>query len=248
MDEHELRRRVASSPVARLATLRADGTPHIVPVCFALEGDRIVSVVDHKPKSTTSLRRLDNVRAHPAVSLLVDHYDDDWTRLWWVRVDGTAIVRDVGTEHESAIESAGGEVPPVPRPAPGGFGARDHRVALAGMVGRVSALRYRSGGLTAAAGSVGPRAAVDRGSPAHQALRRLRRSRRHRLLRRGGRVLRVPRAERRREDVDDAHDRVRVAGHRWRAARVRPRSSCRRAQDPFARSASCRKRTASTPS
>jgi PPOX class probable F420-dependent enzyme len=103
MDEHELRRRVASSPVARLATLRADGTPHIVPVCFALDGDRIVSVVDQKPKSTTALRRLDNVRAHPAVSLLVDHYDDDWTQLWWVRVDGTAVVHDVGTEHESAV-------------------------------------------------------------------------------------------------------------------------------------------------
>ena len=53
MDEPELRRRVASSPVARLATVRADGTPHVVPVCFAIDGDRIVSVVDHKPKATT---------------------------------------------------------------------------------------------------------------------------------------------------------------------------------------------------
>lgn len=104
MDEHELRRRLAMSPVARLATVRADGDPHVVPVCFAVDDDRIVSVVDHKPKSTNLLRRLDNVRAHPAVSLLVDHYDDDWTRLWWVRVDGTATVRDVGTEHESAID------------------------------------------------------------------------------------------------------------------------------------------------
>jgi PPOX class probable F420-dependent enzyme len=104
MDEHELRRRVGFSPVARLATVRADGHPHVVPVCFAVDDNRIVSVVDHKPKSTSLLRRLDNVRAHPAVSLLVDHYDDDWTRLWWVRVDGTAIVRDGGTEHESAID------------------------------------------------------------------------------------------------------------------------------------------------
>src|SRR6478672_10376236 len=104
MDEDELRRRVAFAPVARLATVRADGHPHVVPVCFAVDDNRIVSVVDHKPKSTSLLRRLDNVRAHPAVSLLVDHYDDDWTRLWWVRVDGTAIVRDVGTEHESAID------------------------------------------------------------------------------------------------------------------------------------------------
>jgi PPOX class probable F420-dependent enzyme len=104
MDEHDLRRRLASSPIARLATVRADGTPHVVPVCFAVEGDRIVSVVDHKPKRTPLLRRLDNVRVHPAVSVLVDHYDDDWTQLWWVRVDGTATVCDVGTEYESAID------------------------------------------------------------------------------------------------------------------------------------------------
>jgi PPOX class probable F420-dependent enzyme len=104
MDEPELRRRVASSPVARLATVRADGHPHVVPVCFALDDDRIVSVVDQKPKRTTALRRLDNVRTHPAVSLLVDHYDDDWTRLWWVRVDGTGTVRDSGPEYESAID------------------------------------------------------------------------------------------------------------------------------------------------
>ena len=75
-----------------------------MPVCFAVDGDRIVSVVDHKPKATTALRRLDNVRAHPAVSLLVDHYDDDWARLWWVRVDGTGAVRDAGPEHESAVD------------------------------------------------------------------------------------------------------------------------------------------------
>jgi PPOX class probable F420-dependent enzyme len=104
MDDSELRQRVASAPVARLATVRANGAPHVVPVCFAVDGDRIVSVVDHKPKATTSLRRFDNVRAHPAVSLLVDHYDDDWARLWWVRVDGTAVVRDEGAEHDSAIE------------------------------------------------------------------------------------------------------------------------------------------------
>jgi PPOX class probable F420-dependent enzyme len=104
MNETELRQRVGSAPVARLATVRANGEPHVVPVCFAVDGDRIVSVVDHKPKATASLRRFDNVRAHPAVSLLVDHYDDDWAQLWWVRVDGTAVVRDAGTEHESAID------------------------------------------------------------------------------------------------------------------------------------------------
>jgi PPOX class probable F420-dependent enzyme len=104
MDELESRQRVVSAPVARLATVRANGEPHVVPVCFAVDGDRIVSVVDHKPKASTSLRRFDNVRAHPAVSLLVDHYDDDWAQLWWVRVDGTAVTHDAGTEHESAID------------------------------------------------------------------------------------------------------------------------------------------------
>ncbi len=136
MDEPELRRRVAASPIARLATVRADGHPHVVPVCFALDDDRIVSVVDQKPKRTTALRRLDNVRTHPAVSLLVDHYDDDWTRLWWVRVDGTATVRDAGPEHESAIDLLAAKYAAVPGPATGGCGPRDHQVALAGVVGR----------------------------------------------------------------------------------------------------------------
>ena len=105
MDEPELRRRVASSPVARLATVRADGAPHVVPVCFAIDGDRIVSVVDHKPKAThVAAPARQRPRAHPAVSLLVDQYDDDWARLWWVRVDGTATVCDDGPEHESAVD------------------------------------------------------------------------------------------------------------------------------------------------
>jgi PPOX class probable F420-dependent enzyme len=61
-------------------------------VCFAFAGDRVVTAVDHKPKSTTMLRRVANVRANPAVSLLVDQYDEDWEQLWWVRVDGQARV------------------------------------------------------------------------------------------------------------------------------------------------------------
>jgi len=104
-DAADARARFARAPVARLATVRADGSPHIVPVCFALApgSDTLVSVVDDKPKRTTALRRLDNVRAHAAVSLLVDHYDDDWSRLWWIRVDGRAAVVDGGPEHERAV-------------------------------------------------------------------------------------------------------------------------------------------------
>jgi PPOX class probable F420-dependent enzyme len=76
--------------VARLATAGVDGRPHIVPIAFAIDGDTMFFAVDAKPKRTRSLKRLKNIEANPAVSLLVDHYDEDWTRLWWVRADGTA--------------------------------------------------------------------------------------------------------------------------------------------------------------
>jgi PPOX class probable F420-dependent enzyme len=79
--------------VARLATVRPDGAPHVVPVTFALlDEDRLVIAVDDKPKTTRRLQRLANIEAEPRVSLLVDHYDADWQRLWWVRLDGTALV------------------------------------------------------------------------------------------------------------------------------------------------------------
>jgi len=89
--------------VARLATVDADCRPHLVPCCFRLDGDVAYSVVDHKPKRSTALRRLENIRAHPAVCLLVDHYEDDWSTLWWVRFDGLARVVTEGPEHERAI-------------------------------------------------------------------------------------------------------------------------------------------------
>lgn len=101
--EEALRRRAETAPVARLATVDADCHPHLVPCCFALEGDVAYSVVDHKPKRSTALRRLDNIRAHPSVCLLVDHYEDDWTRLWWVRLDGTARILEGGPEHAAAV-------------------------------------------------------------------------------------------------------------------------------------------------
>ncbi len=88
----ELRQRVVAARVARLATVRPEGTPHLVPVTFVLDGWSIVTVVDHKPKRTTALQRLRNIEANSAVSVLVDHYGDDWTRLWWARADGTARV------------------------------------------------------------------------------------------------------------------------------------------------------------
>jgi PPOX class probable F420-dependent enzyme len=97
--------RLEPSPIGHLATVRADGAPHLVPITFALDSDRIVHMVDHKPKKTTRLQRLANIAANPRISLLVDHYDDDWTRLWWVRVDGMARVVDSGDEWEAARQA-----------------------------------------------------------------------------------------------------------------------------------------------
>jgi PPOX class probable F420-dependent enzyme len=88
----EARRRFARAPIARLATADEGGRPHLVPIVFTLSGETIYSAVDSKPKRTRSLRRLANVAANPRVSVLVDHYDDDWSSLWWVRADGTGRV------------------------------------------------------------------------------------------------------------------------------------------------------------
>jgi PPOX class probable F420-dependent enzyme len=91
----EARARFADARVARLATADAAGRPHLVPIAFAVAGDTIYSAVDAKPKRTRALRRLANVRENPAVSLLVDHWEeDDWAALWWVRADGRGRVID----------------------------------------------------------------------------------------------------------------------------------------------------------
>jgi PPOX class probable F420-dependent enzyme len=86
--------RLAEAPVGRLATTSRDGVVHLVPVCFALFEGRVVSVVDHKPKRTLRLTRLQDMRDTGRAVLLVDHYSDDWSELWWVRVTGAAIVHD----------------------------------------------------------------------------------------------------------------------------------------------------------
>jgi PPOX class probable F420-dependent enzyme len=77
-----------------LATVSGDGSPHLVPIVFALHGDRLISAVDHKPKQTVALRRLDNIAVNPFVSVLVDEYDENWTALWWARGDGWARIDD----------------------------------------------------------------------------------------------------------------------------------------------------------
>jgi PPOX class probable F420-dependent enzyme len=90
----EARERFAAARVARLATASADARPHLVPMVFAVVGETIYSAVDHKPKRTTALRRLENVIVNPAVALLVDAYDEDWSQLWWVRAEGRGRVLD----------------------------------------------------------------------------------------------------------------------------------------------------------
>ncbi|REF01210.1 TIGR03668 family PPOX class F420-dependent oxidoreductase [Thermomonospora umbrina] len=92
LDLPEARRRLARAPVVRLATADDAGRPHLVAAVFALDDDVIHMAVDHKPKRSRDLRRLRNIAANPAVSVLADHYEDDWTRLWWVRADGDARV------------------------------------------------------------------------------------------------------------------------------------------------------------
>lgn len=110
------RARFAAAPVARLASVRPDGSPHVVPVTFALStaGDEVVFAVDSKPKSTTHLQRLANIASEPRVSLLVDRYEDDWSDLWWVRVDGLARVLDDATEpdaREAALDALQAKYP-----------------------------------------------------------------------------------------------------------------------------------------
>lgn len=92
MTEDECQRRFAGARVLRLATADAAGQPHLVAATFAVVGDVIVIAVDHKPKRHANLKRLRNIEANPAVTLLVDHYTDDWKQLWWVRADGRARV------------------------------------------------------------------------------------------------------------------------------------------------------------
>src|SRR5262245_17021256 len=102
-DRVVLRRRITEARVARLATLDADGRPHLVPIVFALAGATLYSAVDCKPKRSRTLRRIENARKRPDVTVLVDHYDEDWERLWWIRLRGRARVLDVGREREHAL-------------------------------------------------------------------------------------------------------------------------------------------------
>ncbi len=88
-----------------LATADATGTPHVIPVCYAFDGQRIYSVLDQKPKRTapSRLKRVRNIQANPKVSLVVDHYEEDWPRLWYVLVQGEALMLENGREQQAAV-------------------------------------------------------------------------------------------------------------------------------------------------
>ncbi len=98
-----MRARVAGAPVGRLATLGPDGAPRLVPICFVLAGEVVYSAVDLKPKRTSDLGRLRNVARDPRVCVLIDHYEHDWSRLWWIRLDGVAQTLGSGAEAADAL-------------------------------------------------------------------------------------------------------------------------------------------------
>lgn len=121
LDDAQRRARLAGAEVARLATLRADGTPRLVPITFVLVGDVICSAVDEvKPKRSTRLARLDDVRRDPRVGLVADHYGPEWSTLWWVRVDGTAAVHTEGDLRAEALAALTAKYPPYAASPPDG--------------------------------------------------------------------------------------------------------------------------------
>jgi PPOX class probable F420-dependent enzyme len=107
----EARRRFAAGRVACLATLRTDGTPALVPIVFEVLDDRIVSLVDPKPKRTPELARLRHIALDPRVALLVDHYEDDWQLLWWARAEGDARMVAAGPERDEALTNLRSKYP-----------------------------------------------------------------------------------------------------------------------------------------
>jgi PPOX class probable F420-dependent enzyme len=104
VDQATCRRLMAEARVGVISTIDPDGRPNVVPFVFAVEGDTLFSTVDRKPKSTTQLKRLENIRARPdQVTVLVHHYEEVWTRVWWVRVRGRGRVVDEGADLERAV-------------------------------------------------------------------------------------------------------------------------------------------------
>lgn len=121
MDLVLARQRVDDARVGRLGTVTPAGRPHLVPVCFVVVGDVAYTAVDAKPKTTLDLHRLRNIEATPSVCLLVDHYDENWQYLWWVRLDATARVvasTAVAADATTALAAKYPQYGHVPIPGP----------------------------------------------------------------------------------------------------------------------------------
>jgi PPOX class probable F420-dependent enzyme len=112
--------RVAQARVGQLATIRPDGGPHLVPMVFAVIDGNVVTAIDWKPKHKRRLQRLINIEHNPAVSFLVHHYEEEWNRLWWVRIDGIATIHASGKRWDEAIEALVGKYPQYRDRAPEG--------------------------------------------------------------------------------------------------------------------------------
>ena len=97
---------IDAARVARLATADTGGRPHLVPVCFVLDGGCLYSVIDNKPKaSVRGLKRLRNIAANPEVALLIDHYHEDWLRLAYLLVQGRAALVESAGEYSAALDA-----------------------------------------------------------------------------------------------------------------------------------------------
>jgi PPOX class probable F420-dependent enzyme len=124
MDRDEAVRRLTEARVGRIATVRPDGSPHVVPFVFAVfdadDGPRVYWCVDDKPKRSRELQRLVNIRVHPEVEFEVDRYDDDWSELWWVRASGTAREVTSADERERALTALAAKYPPYADHSPSG--------------------------------------------------------------------------------------------------------------------------------
>ncbi|WP_034262824.1 TIGR03668 family PPOX class F420-dependent oxidoreductase [Actinospica robiniae] len=120
LSENTSRELFAAARSACLGTVDAADAPHLVPITFAVDADRVYFAVDAKPKSSPHLKRLDNIRRHSAVCLLADHYDADWTRLWWVRADGVARILTEEEDRAAPIRLLIAKYPQYEQPPPQG--------------------------------------------------------------------------------------------------------------------------------
>lgn len=120
VDVETARQRVATARVGHLATVTPANRAHLVPCCFVLHGQIVYSTIDAKPKSSRNLRRLQNLALNSAASLLVDHYDEDWTKLWWVRVDGDGRTVDDDLERGRALDLLTAKYPQYAKAPPPG--------------------------------------------------------------------------------------------------------------------------------